>query len=481
MPLLPRLRRNQSTPDAEAPLDQDFLRDAADMGKDRVAGYALYEEFYDGERRYPVLDRAKQVLERHGVPFCENFIETVIDIAAQHIKVAGIQVGENQEASDWLSGPVWRANRMEQVQDTLHTMAMVKGDEFVIVGWDTDANLPRITRNRPEIVKPEYGDDGEMLYAAKVWDTRQRGEQNPDGDPILRMNLYYPERIEKYFAADGSDDAEWARWQDPDDGAWPVVWTMDGTPDGEPIGIPVVHYRNRPKGRDFGRSDVRGMMSFDAELSKQLIDLFYVMDLQGWPQRWASGIKSDDPLKVAPGEIMKASSEDAKFGQFDAADPSNSQTVIEGTLRRWALKTQTPIHLMLVGGQLPTGETLKTAYAGLVKKSEDRHDDFGGSHKDVQRLCLRLARAFGEPQFEVSEDEEADIDVHWEDAEPRNEIDEANAALLHEELGVSQTTTLRKLGYDPDEEASLRAKEQPPAPPPPTDPHTPPPQAQPAG
>jgi hypothetical protein len=471
-------RSGQKVDDLTSEERQEFIRAAADMGGERISKYGLFEDYYEGEHRVRLLERAKKYLEASGLPYTENFCETIVDVLAQRLEVVGFKVEEHDDASDWLTKTVWPKNGMDEKQGVVHTQTSVKGDGFVIVTFDPVSELPKFTWNRPEIVKPVYADDDpdEMLYACKVWTTAVESPTNPNGEVINRLNIYFPDRVEKWFSV-GSKDAGKETWvphldeEDVVDGiaTWPVPWTTTGTSGGEPIGIPVVHFRNKPKGRTFGRSEIRGTIPQQEALTKQLVDLFYVMDAQGWQQRWATGVDDKASLNVAIGEFLKASNDNAKFGQFTAEDPGPMGEQIEGTLRRIAARAQTPLHLLMTGGTLPSGESLKAAEAPLVHKADDRKKTHGGSWSKVMGLGVAVMQVFGTLPFEL--DDEAEIETVWADSESRNEQAETNTLGVQVELlGLSKTTALRKLGYDPEGEQANREKEKEAEPDPPLPP-----------
>lgn len=462
---------------------QDFLNDAADMGGQRVDGYKLFEEYFAGERGVPLLERARQYLQRSGLPYTENFCETIVLAHKARLRVQGFGVENNETAGQWLSRDFWGRGRMDGTQGIVHLNTLKLGDGFIIVEWDEQTGRPCARWNHPSRIKPVY-EDGDLVYVVKVWTTSTVSPSNPQGRRIRRLNLYYPDRVEKWFATSTDAKALWAPYLDADDyldpatdtedgqdgelvARWPTPWTENGEPDGEPLGINVFHFREQAGGDDFGRSILRTVLPLADALDKQSADLFYVMDTQGWKQRWGTGIKEGESLAVAAGEWVKVTSTDAKLGEFNAEDPRPLQEVIEGTIRRIAVKSRTPLHDLLVKGEQPSGEARKMADAAMVAATEDRHIDYGSTWEDVARMGWKLASIFGDqaPGF----DDTAEIDVDWRDAEIRNELDEANTLLVHQELGASRATTLRKAGYDPDEEQQLRASEEPdvPAPPPP--------------
>lgn len=458
---MPLLRRSTPQPQVlvidTTSVDQDFLAECADFGDHRLADYRLCETFHDGEQRVRLTDRQKAYLEEGGVCWNENFLETIVSVTRERMNVAGFNVEDNEDASDWLTRKAWGRNRMGQAQGVVHTNTMVKGDGFVMVGYNDQTGLPVYTWNRPELHKPVYDEDGALLYDVKKWSTSKVSKQNPSGRLVWRLNLHYPDRIEKYFSLD-REGKQWAKFSDDTDTSWPVWWTSTMAPDGEPLGVNVLHFRNQPLGRNFGRSDIKALIPFHNELHKHLLDLFSVMDSQGWPQRHATGVENTAALKTAPGEVWSGP-DGATFGQFDAADPKGALSGISATLHRMAAKARVPLHILLMEGQMPSGESQKTANSPLVKKVDDRKTDAGGTWEDLQRMGWKVASAFGAP--EVPEfDPGADITCLWDSSEDRNEVSEVTVAGQKQDLGVSRTTTLRELGYDPDEEAKLRREER---------------------
>jgi hypothetical protein len=110
---------------------------------------------------------------------------------------------------------------------------------------------------------------------------------------------------------------------------------------------------------------------------------------------------------------------------------------------------------MLAGGNLPSGETLKTSESGFTREGEDFQVEAGNRWEDVMRLAARIHNAFNEGP-EIPED--VSHSCEWKGIASRNEVDEANVAVLKQTLGVSQDTLLSEMGYDPEEERSKREK-----------------------
>ena len=445
---------------------QEWLDAAADMGADRSTEYKLYEDFYDGKRGAELRDRARHYLELSGVPFCENFCDVVVDTLAERLIVIGFSVGGMMGASDEVDSLLaqhaehwWQENRMDGVQQTVHTGALLRGDEYVIVEWDAGASVPRFHRQHPHQVKVVYSVDepGRIDFASKIWNTTRVGAQNPSGRSVRRLNVYFENRVEKWYRPDsGGKDGAWERWQDPADPGWPVWWTDTGLPEGEPIGVPVVHFRYRPTGDGNGRSRVRQVIPFQAELNKYLVDLSDLIDNHALPQDYVTGVSADNvEFKRVPGNLWQATSTTAEFGRLNASPTDNLLASIEAVLSRLARKMRTPMHL-LTGGTPPSGESLKTAESGLVSQAKTCQTWFGNSWEDMIHIGLHLAVVFGtldKPAGEVK------IEAQWANAATRSDKDELETALLKRQLGVSKQTLLQELGYDSEVELERRLGE----------------------
>ncbi|MDP3937559.1 MAG: phage portal protein [Deltaproteobacteria bacterium] len=438
-------RRSDST------AEQAFLKAAADMGSERLACYQRFEDYYGGEHKVQLSARAREYLEASGLRFAENFCDVIVDSKADALAVRGFD--SDDQGMREFARELWRENRMDATQKRIHRGAVKLGDYFVIVE-PREGKLPKICPNHPGQVKAVYDSD-EMLYASKHWTTTRPSVSNPDGAAIRRLNVYWPAEIEKWYAP--YEDGAWLPYVAEGDEGNVIFWTMDGTPGGEPIGIPVVHFADRPNPHH-GCSKLRGVIPQQDALNKSLVDLFWVMDAQGWPQQWMTGVGAGGQVKRHPGSLWEIESDTAKVGQLAAADPTKVVEAIESQIKRMASRSNTPLHQMLAGGQLPSGETLKTSESGYVREGRDSQTEMGNRYEDVVLIAARVTNAFDNSRA-VSED--ASLDTRWEDVETRNEVDEANVAVLKQTLGVSTDTLLAELGYDPEKEREQRESEIP--------------------
>lgn len=434
---------------------QEALNAAADLGSERLNAYKLWRETYDGQAATYLTDRAQEVLERQGIPYGENFGETVVDVLADALHLERFTCEDDEASTEWAAG-FWNDPRIDVLQGVVHCEVPKLGDGFVILDPPRDGQAaPRPRWNRPDLIKPVYPDDDcdEADYFVKVWTSHF------EGDKVRRMNLYFPDRVEKWFTLSSEGGAFWMPFQDEGDTGWPVITTLDGRPmekGGEPLGHIVFHFRNKPQGSPFGRSELRGILPMLNALDKQLLDLFWVMDSQSWSQRWVKA-KGTMALQLAPGEVWKTEDTDAQFGQFTPDDPRPLVETIEAQIRRIAAKSRTPMHELLVSGALPSGESLKTAEAGKIAKGADRQTDLGDPWCRMIDQARRLTALYGQPDAEMNLD--APFRCEWQSIETRNDMTEAQVAQTWHDIGVSAQTLMERNGFDPEVEVERRRDE----------------------
>ncbi len=446
---------------------QDFLEDAAEFDPTLLTKYQKFGDYYEGRQYVYMKDRNRRYMQRSGWEFSENFSEVVVDVFAERLVMTGF-VLETKDDSDtdlspleqWLDGQL-QYNRLDAQQLTIYTNALIKGDAYGIVDWDEDDKCPRLTYNPPERIKPVYSTDepDTLEYVVKKWNSTAVGPQNPDGKKIVRMNLYYPDRVEKFYRLSNDDQSspedEWRTWQDEGDTSWQVPW-VDAQ--GEPLGIPIVHFRHKHLGGGMGTSELRSTVSQQDLLNKMVVDMAEIFDYMAFPQRWIKGQAVDAiNLTPGPGEYLTLNGEDMDAGQFPAADLSSVSDAVEEQLSRLARRSRTPLHL-LTGGTPPSGEALKTAESGLVAKCKSAQVVFGQSWEDVAQLMLRLGAANGVLPVQIGEPVVAQ--AQWSSAQTRDDMGDAQyAQILHAEGLASKRTLQAGLGLDPDVEEDNMGRE----------------------
>jgi hypothetical protein len=362
-------------------------------------------------------------------------MNVVVDSLAERLTVLGFSI-EDETISEW-AWELWTRNRMDYVQTVVHTETIMVGDSYLLCDWDDINERPRWTHQMAEMIVPHYNENTrEIDWASKKWIQRPLIGEEPE----TRLNLYYSDRVEKYIAHGGV----WRHYQDELDDSWPVAW-LDKA--GEPLGIPLIHFRNRPMGGNFGQSEIINVIPMQDLLNKTLIDLTMILDTLAFPQRYTLNVNhGSSRLDILPGSVTEFHSEydGGTVGQWNAATVDGPLKSIETLVQHIAGTTRTPQHLFQIMGGAPSGEALKTAESGLVNKAKQRMVNFGNSWEDALMMAMRIQAAFGTALADM---EDGAIQTTWDDPETRNEQAHMESLKAKVELGITKHQIWREMGY----------------------------------
>ena len=91
---------------------------------------------------------------------------------------------------------------------------------------------------------------------------------------------------------------------------------------------------------------------------------------------------------------------------------------------------------------------LQLLFQPLIEKTTHKQRLYGCLIREVTRAALVVAG-----KIDIEDYEGFKIGIHWQNLLPVDDLAAAQTALLFKQLGVSNTTLLQKLGFDPDDEA----------------------------
>lgn len=430
----------------------------------RQQEYILYREYDDGIHRTQLTERQRQYLQTNqDIEFTANYCPMVIDAKTNRLKVSGFDCDDDAQSK--LAWKWWRKNRMDGKQNVIHRAAVRDGDAFVLVEWDNDAKLPRFH------YEPGYAGDGVMVYysderrdeiefASKHW----RVSKGVNAGKVRRMNLYFPDRIEKYISDDDSDYGKYLPYEgDADEiGAgylglaginW---WTDTRTKDGKALGIPIVHFKHNDKGDSYGTSHLANVVPLQDAVDKALIDLLGAMDTDAFDILAGYGTDLWANIKVGPGAIAAVSKtyQEARLERVNGGDSTTKLIAgYSALVMEIARISGTPLSYFQVSGQSSAEGTMKQQEIALVSQIEKTQTDFGNSWESVFNIARRLENAFGAGGM----DEDEDIETVWEQAESRNDKEQADTlAIRVEKLGVSETQAQTEMGYNETQIAAFK-------------------------
>lgn len=428
------------------------MKKAIEMITDRRSYYLNAEAYYEGiqsevfpsKRWYSLLSNAEKY---SGTDFRFNFARTVVDSVLNRLEISNFitpDANTNQTISD-----IWEMNDMQFDADEIHRRALVFGNAYAIVWTNTDGEIT-IDYNSPLTTVVVYDDENPRIkkFAAKLWQTE---DPNDYKKKIARLNMYYPDRIEKYWMYGEIENVV-------SEGGFMLMETIDN-PWNE---VPVFHFRTS---KQYGRPEHLDAMGPQDAINKLIVTHMTTVDYQGAPQRYAlsdngntaefedfdeEGTASENigKLKNGPGELwyLKGIS---KVGEFSPADHKVFTEPVKDFVRSMASITNTPLHYFEKTGNVPSGEALRTAEAPLLKKVEDRQITFGSTWQDLMRFILRVE---GVANYNA-------VTVKWNNLESMDSLDAWEVAVKKRVVGVSLEQVLIEMGYDPELAAEIAAKE----------------------
>jgi hypothetical protein len=440
-----------------------YVKPYADWLDQQARAIQPFQDYYDGNHRLAFATlKFRQTFGAMFRSLSVNWCESAVDVAVDRLKVEGFRFGRDQEADKEAWDTIWQPNNLDAASLMAHTEAGKSGRAYAMVD-----PVGRITVEHPQqmVVAHAAGNRSERLWAFKRW---------LDEDEYLYAILYLPDRIEKFRSTDkrkteDTGAVDWEPW--PNDEGEPHLFGV----------VPVVPFYNKPDILCDGRSDLIAAMPIQDAIDKEIADMLVASEFAAFPQRVLMGVEvptGDDGLPLAATELKASISrlwafenENAKIGEFKAADLNNYVQAITSLLQQFAAITRTPPHYLLGQVVNASGDALKAAEAGLASKVERKQVDFSDSWEEVIRLAFRA-------QGNSERAEAMNAETIWASAEKRSEAELVDAAVKLKSIGLPAEMCLEYVGFTPRQiERFNKLKEEepePPAPPPSPAPAMPP-------
>lgn len=346
----------------------------------------------------------------------------------------------------------WESNDMPQHCGTLFKEALLLGSSAVLVSTAPDGS-PRITVESAKQVSFERDPATRTVTSAlKRWETRTSTE----------ATLFLPDRIVRLSAP--TKGAAAASFKQVDE------WS-------NPLGVvPMVPVVNSDRLLDTeGVSEIWDLIPLVDAANKLLVDLMCTSEATGLPRRWAVGllpqqrdvrdaeghIVLDDngnpvrelvnPISEDTYKMAVAASENAKFGQWDAASMAGYESAMRVVMAHiGAISSLPPAYLNMTNSQPTSADAVRAQEASLTAKVEAKELAFSPALEQVAALVVAV-RDGADPASVTPR-------VQWADAASRSVAQETDAAVKLYQAGVlSRSGTLRRLGFTDDEIAAERA------------------------
>lgn len=426
---------------------------------ERQPGMQKMDDFYTGNHPLPFVTRSHQDKIRNEFRQMlddsrSNFTGLVVDAVEERLRVEGIRLSASaDEAADSASWATWQANQMDSESQVAFVEALVKGVAYLSVWAPEDGSAyasMAVEDPMQTIVGYEAGSNfRRRAAAAKFW--KDAGKD--------RANVYMPDGIYKYEAAGteigGASKTGMSGRETFSDAAGSKAsrWKpLQNEPDfvANPLGdvVPIVALRNRPRLLVEGQSEISDVF----RIQNQINGFLFLLALAGYfgahRQRWVTGItlydeenKPIDMFDTAVDKLWASENPEARFGDFEQTNLDGYVNAIEQKVQHLAVTSRTPKHYLLPEGQEPSGDAIKSAEAGLVKKVERKQRPFGEGLEEAIRLARR---------FEGEGDAPVDSEIVWADPQIRTEAETTDAAIKKfQGRLITWEQACQDMGYSP--------------------------------
>ncbi|AXB47303.1 phage portal protein [Amycolatopsis albispora] len=434
------------------------LDDALNAMKKARPGYDKAKAYSEGPVSETfVSPKLRRLLRAKGNSFITLLGDVVIDGVADKLEITAI-TGQD-DAQTQAVAAVDEANNMALTRPETNRRALQFGDAY-LSAWpalDEDGNevagQVKVSVWDPRTCRVLYDPEnpGVPKLAIFRWEVGKR----------VRVDLAYADRIEHYISK--SDGGRASSANDF------VPYTEDGREAEEPNPygeVPVFHFHGTGLPGEYGTPEHRPFYGTQDKLIKLTVGHMAGVDFNSAPQRVAlrelgsnsseaaeldeddfaispdgertttkSGEDDLSTLTSGPGTLWDLSGvKDVK--EFSTGDPAAFLDPATHYLREGALASKTPLHLFDRTGQIPSGESLKTANEPLDKKTNKRLLSLDGTWRQFYRFVLKLLGH-----------EDATVSISWAPVESTDDTTKLAQAAQRRDVGVPPAQYLRELGY----------------------------------
>lgn len=437
------------------------LGEALDTMKNAAPGYAKAKAYSEGPLTEVLVSRKlRRLLKKDGRDFVDRLGDVVIDAVANKLKMTSIS--SDTEARTARIAEVDEAAGMALIRPAVNRRALQLGDAYLLAWPAPDADGDTVNPDQvrvsvwdPTTARVLYDDDqpGVARLAILRWKSGER----------VRADLIYADRIEHFRTkADGGSGS--AADFEP--------YTPDGADDAvepNPYGVlPLFHFHGTGLPGEYGVPEHASFYGTQNKLVKLTVGHMGSVDYNTIPQRVAlqdldgdtaeAADLDEDDFATLPGsgdteqtriaggdEVSQLSSEPGSLwylrGVRDVKqlDPSGASAFLDPIavyLKLGALASSTPLHLFDRTGQIPSGESLKTANAPLDEKTGSRLLHLDSTWRAFYAFVLTLVGEEGAP-----------VHIEWEPVESTDDTTRLAQAKARQEIGVPVGQTLREAGY----------------------------------
>lgn len=176
------------------------------------------------------------------------------------------------------------------------------------------------------------------------------------------------------------------------------------------------------------------------------------------PKTYAIGLAASQ-INIGVDDLICLPSPDSKLANLEMHSDLSSSLKFIADIRS-DMDEQSRVPAVALGRlvDLPKGNlsgvALQLLFQPLIEKTVQKQRLYGCLIRCISRAALVVAGLLS-----LEEYEDYPVQLHWQSLIPTDDLAAAQTAIVLQQAGVSRTSALQKLGYDPEEEARKQAVE----------------------
>lgn len=417
--------------------------------------YEKARSYYKGKAKEKFASDFMQRVLGGTESFNINLACRPVDAVLDRLEISAVTC-EPDSATKVFKDQVWDANALDLEAPQIHKAALMFGDAYLFA-WESEPSA-----GEAELaggVHPVGGVDvfyNSPLVARIIYDTENPRRkrlaikswcEGEGADERIRVNLYYPGRVEKYISVaktQGEKDSEFEPYVDAHTDDTGVMVN----PYGE---VPFFHFRTEGP---YGVPEHYNAYGPQDSLTKLFTNMMASSDFSAFPQRYGlidGGNGTDDDLDwghddaVSPDDkssqlISKPGSMWAlrnykSVGQFAPGDVQNFLQPISAVIKMMAAVTSTPLRWFDPAGGVPSGESIRADEAPLNKKVGHRAMWFGATWREFGEFALQILGV------------KASVVIRWVNPQTVEDLEFWSMIEAKQQAGVPARQTLLEAGY----------------------------------
>lgn len=368
-----------------------------------------------------------------------NYVRLIVDKGVSFLFGQAMQWELDSDSSERTPAEMWldecvRTNGGQLLWQKLAVNGGVCGHCYLkIVPSATPGGYPRLINLSPEYVTVVCDpDDIDQVWRYII----QYPAKGTEGERLVVRQVIERDAGGRWTITDEISVNNGA-WETRQAIQWPWAWA------------PVVDVQNLPSPNEYyGIADVEeDVLGLNYAINFTLSNLQRIIRFHAHPKTWGAGFAANT-LNVGVDETIVLPA-GATLQNLEMQSDLTSSIQYYERLRE-ALHETAHVPEVATGrldnaGQL-SGVALRILYQPLIDRTEQKRLTYGGLIVELFRRLLEMAGYGGDNLATLT----------WPELVPSNRLEELQAALLERQVGVSDDTLLRGLGYDPDQEREKR-------------------------